>query len=304
MRKSFQQFAANVSLAGLLLTTAGCDLQNDVDVVMPAYTPELVVECYLEAGQVPRLTVVESGAYLPSTVGGTDQPTITLPTATTPTLGLGINGITIQVPVDVTVNLTLPSGQVMPMRFAPGIDPVTRRVFTHIGTSPLALQPGQRFALDVRDTRDHHITGTAGVPTFVPIDSVRYGFNGRSGEDRQANFITRWTDAGATADYYRLLLTTTREPNDSEGDYLVSDQLFNGQSYMAPTTYRFMPGDTMTATLYHLEADYYNFQQSVMGAISGNGNPFSQPARIRSTVQGGLGVFAVLVADRRTLILR
>ena len=108
----------------------------------------------------------------------------------------------------------------------------------------------------------------------------------------------------ATADYYRLLLTNQRDINDSEGDYLITDQLFNGQTYTAPTTYRFTPGDTMTATLFHMAADYYNFQQSVRGAVSANGNPFAQPARIRSTVQGGLGVFTVLVTDQRTVVLQ
>jgi hypothetical protein len=236
---------------------------------------------------------------------GTGQPTITLPTATTPTLGLGLpNGITIQLPVDVTVRLTLPNGQVMPLQFLPGIDPVTRKVFTHIGTAPLAMQAGQRFALEVRDTRGHRITGTTTVPTFIPIDSVRYAFNGLSGSDRKANFLTRWTDPGATANFYYLLLNKASEPNDDSGDYLLNDQLFNGQTYTAPTTYRFDPGDTLTATLYHMEPAHYNFQQSVLGAVSANGNPFAQPARIRSTVQGGLGVFTVLVADRRTLILR
>lgn len=288
----------------LLLATTGCNLENEVDVVLPAYAPELVVECYLEAGKVPRLTVVESGAYLPTTAG-TGQPTITLPTAATPTLGLGLpNGITVQLPVDVTVRLTLPSGQVVPLLFLPGIDPATRKVFTHIGTAPLDLQPGQRFSLEVSDRRGRRVTGTARVPTFVPIDSVRYGFNGLSGSDRKANFITRWTDPAATADYYYLLLNRISEPNDDTGDYLLDDQLFNGQTYTALTTYRFTPGDTMTATLYHMEQAHYNYQQSILGAVSANGNPFAQPARIRSTVQGGLGVFAVLMADRRTLILR
>ncbi|MBD2717285.1 DUF4249 domain-containing protein [Microvirga sp. STR05] len=300
---SLQQVINRIGLGCLLLFVTGCNLEKDIDVVVPAYTPELVVECYLQAGEIPRLSVVESGAYLP-TATGTDQPTITLPTATTPTLGIGINGITIQVPVDVTVRLTLPSGQVVPLVFAPGIDPVTRKVFTHIGTAPLAMQPGQRFELDVRDTRDRHVTGTASVPAFIPIDTVRYEFNGVSGPNRQANILTRWTDPAATADYYYLLLNRVSEPNDDSGDYLLNDQLFNGQTYTAPTTYRFTPGDTITATLYHLEQAHYNFQQSVLGAVSANGNPFAQPARIRSTVQGGLGVFTVLVADRRTVILK
>jgi hypothetical protein len=304
MRVSINQLIGKISLGSLLLSAAGCNLENQLEVIPPPYTSELVVECYLEAGVVPRLTVTGSGSYLPTTPG-TGQPAITLPDATTPTVGFVLpNGTTLQLPVDVTVNLTLPSGQVMPMRFAPGFDSATRTVYTHIGTAPLTMQPGQRFALDVQDTRSHHVTGTAGVPTFIPIDSVRYGFNGLSGADQEANFVTRWTDPGATADYYRLLLTNRSNTTDAEGDYLVNDQLFNGQSYTLPTTYRFPPGDTLTATLFHMEAEYYAFQQSVRGAISANGNPFAQPARIRSTVQGGLGVFAVLVADRRTLILR
>jgi hypothetical protein len=301
---SIKQLLAAIGLGCGLLAAAGCNLQNDIDVVLPPYTPELVVECYLEAGKVPRLTVVESGAYLP-TDAGTGQPTITLPTAANPNLGLGLpNGITIQLPVDVTVRLTLPNGQVVPLQFLPGIDPATRKVFTHIGTAPLAMQPGESFTLEVRDTRGRRVTGTARVPTFIPIDSVRYGFNGLSGGDRKANFITRWSDPAATANFYYLLLNNSRELNDDVGDYLLSDQLFNGQTYTALTTYRFMPGDTMTATLHHMEQAHYNFQQSVLGAVSANGNPFAQPARIRSTVQGGLGVFAVLQTDRRTVILR
>ena len=299
------KFIISKLLGGLgLLAVAGCNLENTATVVPPAYTSQLVVECYLEAGVVPRLTVTESGSYLPTTPG-TGQVVVTPPTGSSPSVGFILpNGTTLQLPVDVTVNLTLPSGQVMPMRFAPGYDVATRRVYTHISTAPLAMQPGQRFALDVRDTRSRQVTGTAGVPTFIPIDSVRYGFNGLSGSDREANFITRWTDPAGTADYYRLLLTNREGPNASVGEYLVNDQLFNGQPYTVPTTYRLTPGDTLTATLFHLEPEYYAFQQSVRGAISANGNPFGQPARIRSTVQGGLGVFTVLVADRRTLIMR
>jgi hypothetical protein len=269
--------ALNSLVLGSLLLATGCNLENQIAVVPPPYTSELVVECYLEAGVVPRLTVTGSGSYLPTTPG-TGQPVITLPDATMPSVGFTLpNGTTLQLPVDVTVNLTLPSGQVMPLRFAPGFDAATRRVYTHIGTAPLAVQPGQRLALDVQDTRNHHVTGTTGVPTFIPLDSVRYGFNGLSGADREANFVSRWTDPGSTTDYYRLLLTNANNRTDSEGDYLVTDQLFNGQTYTLPTTYRFTPGDTLTATLFHMEPDYYNFQQSVRGPSPPTGTPLRSP---------------------------
>jgi hypothetical protein len=292
-----------VALGGLLLGAAGCNLEKELDVVLPAYADELVVECYLEAGTVPRLTVLESGPYLPDVP---DRPTITLPTATTPVLGVALpDGQSVAVPTDATATLTLPSGQVVTLRFAPGLDPATGKYYTHVGTAPLTMQPGQRFALTVQDTRGRRVTGTAGVPTLVPIDSVRYGFNGLSGNERRANFITRWTDPAATVDYYRLLLNNSRDDrNDSASDIPLEDKLFNGQAYTSLTTYRFRPNDTLTATLFHMEPEHYSFQQSVREAVRATGNPFAQPARIRNTVQGGLGVFAVLVADRRTLILR
>lgn len=304
MRKWTKKPRQHATLAALLLAVlTGCNLENELDVVLPTYPAELVVECYLEAGTVPRLTVLESGPYLPDVP---DRPTIALPTAATPVLGVALpSGQSVAVPTDVTASLTLPNGQAVALRFAPGIDPVTRKYFTHVGTAPLAMQPGQRLALTVQDTRGRRVTGTAGVPTLVPIDSVRYGFNGLSGNDRRANFITRWTDPAATTDFYRLLLNNGRDDiNDSALDLPLEDRLFNGQSYTSLTTYRFRPNDTLTATLFHMEPEYYSFQQSIREAVRATGNPFAQPARIRNTVQGGLGVFAVLVADRRTLILR
>ena len=59
----------------------------------------------------------------------------------------------------------------------------------------------------------------------------------------------------------------------------------------------------MTATLFRINSEYYSFQQSVREAARANGNPFAQPARSHSTVEGGIGVFTVLVPDRETVIL-
>lgn len=280
---------------GLLGAASGCgSLQKNVNVPLPQYDNQLVVECYLEPGVVPRLTVTESVPYLDNGQAVSAQSrALTLS-----------NGQVVQLPTDVTVKLTLPGGQVVPLLFLPGIDPTTGKYFTHIGTAPLAAQAGQRFALDVQDTRSRHVTGTAVVPTFIPIDSVGYKFNGLSGSDRKAYFQTKWTDPGATTDYYRLMLHKGKPSNNSETDNDISDRLFNGQPYAQVTTYRFVPGDTVTATLYHVDSLYYSFRLSTREARNANGNPFAQPSAIRSTVQGGVGVFTVLVHDQRQVKLR
>jgi hypothetical protein len=284
-----------VAGTALVVVVAGCGkFQNDVNVPLPYYANQLVAECYLQNGSVPQLTITESVPYLD------DGQAIA---AGSQILKLS-NGQTIQLPTDVTVTLTLPGGQAVPLRFSPGIDATTGKYHTHIGTAPLVARAGQQFGLDAQDKRGRHITATTIVPTFIPIDSVRYRFNGLTGGNKKAYFQTNWTDPGATTDYYRLMLHKGKPANNSETDNTLNDRLFNGQSYAQVTTYRFLPNDTVTATLYHVDSLFYDFRQSVRDARNANGNPFSQPSGIHSTVQGGLGVFTVLVSDERRVILK
>ena len=281
---------------GLALTMmAACkSLQQDVNVPLPYYANQLVLEGYLQDGAVPRLTVTESVPYLDNNQAvAAGSYLLPLP-----------NGQKVQLPTDVTVNLTLPGGQTVPLRFSPGLDTVSGKYYTHVGTAPITARAGQQFGIDARDKRGRHITGTTVVPTFIPIDSVKYKFNNSTGTDRKAYFMTKWTDPGATTDFYRLMLHKGKPANNSETDNDIRDRLFNGQPYAQVTTYRFRAGDTVTATLYHVDSLYFDFRQSTRDARNANGNPFSQPSTIHSTVQGGLGVFTVLVPDQRRVILK
>lgn len=282
------------AIAGLGLL-AGCkSLQNDVNVPLPYYANQLVVEAYLQDGVVPRLTVTESVPYLDDAQAAAAGSVI-LPLP---------NGLKVQIPADVTVTLTLPGGRAVPLRFSPGLDETTGKYYTHIGTSRITARASQQFSLDAQDKRGRHVTGTAIVPTLTRIDSAKYKFNDLAGDEQRAYFLTKWTDPAATTDYYRLMLHRGRPSNNSETDNDITDRLFNGLPYAQVTRYRFRRGDTITATLYHVDSLYYNFRQSTRDARNANGNPFAQPSGIRSTVQGGLGVFTVLVSDRRTVILK
>ena len=282
-----------LSLLALALTGCG-KLQNDANVALPAYTNQLVAECYLENGVIPRLTITESVPYLDNGQAiAAGSQILTLP-----------NGQTVQLPADVAVTLTLPGGRPVSLRFSPGIDAATGKYYTHTGTTPIVARAGQQFGLDAQDKRGRHVTGTAIVPTLIPIDSVKYKFNGLTGDNRKAYFQTKWTDPAATIDFYRLMLHKGKPANNSETDNDIRDKLFNGQPYAQVTTYRFRPNDTVTATLYHVDSLYFDFRQSVRNARNANGNPFAQPSGIHSTVQGGLGVFSVLVSDTRTVILK
>ncbi|WP_345122738.1 DUF4249 domain-containing protein [Hymenobacter antarcticus] len=271
-----------------LLALAGCGaLQNDIDVALPTYSSELVVECYLEPGKLPSLAVTTSVPYLG----------VVLP----------------QVPTDVTVTLTMPNGTLVPLAFSPNyralVDTTGEKFHSHIGRDPLVARPGDVFKLDVRDTKGRQVTGTTTMMVPIPIDSVEYKFNDKTGPERKAYFLTNFRDPATPDDYYRLQLhkgdpakgALLRTP---ESDISIQDRLLNGQALVVGTSYRFFAGDTVTATLYHTDAAYFRFRQSVRDARGANGNPFGQPSAIFSNVQGGIGIFTVLSGTRAMKILR
>ncbi|MBF9223569.1 DUF4249 domain-containing protein [Hymenobacter ruricola] len=271
-----------------ILALAGCsNLQNDIDVPLPSYSSQLVVECYLEPGKVPSLAVTTSVPYLSSV----------LP----------------QVPSDVTVTLIMPNGTSVPLAYSPNFKALTdttgEKFHSHIGRDPLVARPGDVFRLDVRDTKGRHATSTTTYLAPIPIDSVEFKFNDKTGSERKAYFLTNFRDPATPGDCYRLQLhkgdpipkNLIKSP---EVDISLEDRLLNGQNFTVGTSYRFNANDSVTATLYHTEYAFYRFRQSVRDARNANGNPFSQPSAIYGNVEGGVGIFAVLSATRATKVVK
>jgi hypothetical protein len=284
----FSSAALQIShLLGLstLLALSGCgDFQKDIVVPLPNYQSELVVECYLEPGVVPRLLVTESVPYI------------------SPQLA--------SVPAGVTVELTMPDGQRVPLTAVstgnlPGsIDLLTKQVYTHIGQTPLVANPGDTFGLDIRDGQGRHITGTATVPTVIPLDSVTFKFNDLTGDNHKAYIIGYFKDPDTPNDCYRFQIHKSDSIyNNPDTDRLLEDKLNNGGIFPMGTGYRYVPGDTITTTLYHTDEAYYRFRSSTRDARNANGNPFAQPSAIASTVQGGIGVFTVLSSSQQRMVL-
>ena len=175
-----------LGIAPAVLALAGCGkLQNDIDVPLPTYSAELVLECYLEPGKVPSLAVTTSVPYL-----GAVLP---------------------QVPTDVQVTLTLPNGTPVPLAFNPNyralVDTTSGEKFhSHIGRDPLVAKAGDVFKIDVQDTKGRHITGTTTMLAPILIDSVEYKFNDKTGTNRKAYFLTNFRDPASPDDCYRLQL--------------------------------------------------------------------------------------------------
>lgn len=275
----FRRFGFSLLISSLLLYAAGCSsLQKDVDVALPFGPAQLVVEAYLEPNAVPRLAVTETQPYL----APVELPTLTGTTAI----------------------LIRPNGTRDTLVYSPGYDRLTRKGYTHIGRRRLAARPGDTFGLEVYDKQGRRVIGTATVPAAVALDKVEWRFNDKTGEQRKAYVLITFQDPAGLGDAYRFMVHRRSLNRSPEIEYTVQDRLTDGQSITLGTSYEFRPSDTLVVSLFHLDAPYYNFLQSVQDARSANNNPFAQPSGIKSTVTGGVGVFTVLSVQRKTVIVQ
>ncbi|PSR53609.1 hypothetical protein AHMF7605_08760 [Adhaeribacter arboris] len=257
---------------GNLLFFTGCNLEKDIDINLPPYQSQMVVECYLEPGKPVRLSLIESSSYLA-------KPDITI----------------IQ---DAAVTISR-NGVPETLTYGVGMDEVTQKFYTYTTNGVLQANPGDVFTLTITDPRGRQLVGTTTILPLVKIDTVEFNFNDKG----QALVLTKFKDDGNTEDYYQYSIHRDSLLHEAEIEYTSPDELNNGKPFVFGTGYDFDPGDSVIVTLHHLDKAFFDFKESVDEAKNANGNPFAQPGRVKSTVQGGLGVFTNLVYDRKKLVV-
>lgn len=259
-------------LISFLFLLVSCDLEQEVEVKLPPHESQLVVEMYLEPGKPLRAVVLESVSYF-----------------TDPQLPL--------VP-DAEVYLTH-NGQSVRLNFSPFQEQSTGKYFTHRNNQVLSLSPGDVVTLEVKDPKGRRVTGSTTILERVPIQAVEWKFN----EKEEAYLLTSYQDDPNAENYYRYMVHRDSLTNGSDRDFVSSDRLTNGKRVSYGSSYEYEKGDTLIVSLFHIEKQYYDFIGSVSDARSANGNPFAQPSRIVSSVQGGIGIFTNLVYDRKTVVI-
>ncbi len=276
----------------LAAALAGCNLQKDIDIASPNLPTQLVVECYLVPGQPYRLIVQRTQPF--------DAPP--------PISGDSVNPIINNdlLALDAVAVISGPRGA-QTLNFSPMLDEssVHTRFFTH--TSPVIFdgQPGEVFTLELTDREGRRVTGTTTVLAPVPIDTVEISFNpDQPFAEAKASLLTRYQDPGTPGNAYRYQTNrVTRQKFEEQQSFEFDDVQFNGRASVAGSTYRYTQNDTIDVALHHVSGAYLAFLESVEAARDANGNPFAQPASIKSTVQGGIGVFTSLATDQRRVIL-
>lgn len=267
------------------LYATSCNLTKEVDIQLPDYERQPVVECYLEPGKPFRLLLTQSYSFFDPF--GLDSTFLDKTLLSGAAVTISYNGQT-----DTLYNN-------LSFDFSP------LKLFNYTGQNIVPATPGIDYTLNIRLANGTAITGTTKMLRLVPIDSVVVQFS--PDIDTLARVLTYITDDQTTVDYYRRLLNYSSLDSFPEQDFLASDRVVTSKIIAFGTGYELTEGDTVFNTVYHITPAYYDYVESYQLAIIGNANPFAQPSPIKSNVSGSanpLGIFTCLVYQRDTTIVQ
>lgn len=263
-----------LALISLLTVSSMISCSRDYDVELPAEENRLVVECYLEDGQPMRALITESTALL---------DTSTIP------------------PVIMNAVVTIThAGRTDTLRPFVYIDSARNKVYNYGSSSIVRADeaPGEPYRIDIRDGHGRHATGQTRFLTRVPIAEITTILN----DDGEAACITTIADDPSVKNYYRLVLKRNSQYDSIQQNRLFNDDFADNQgNIVIRSRHRYLPGDSVHATLYHVGYEYYQFLNTSEGARSALVNPFAASGEVVSNIQGGLGIFAALSLTNRSI---
>lgn len=279
------RYLPHILLLSTLALLGACNLEKEIDLELPLYDSQPVVECYLEPGKPFRLLLTRSYGFFDPL--GLDSTFLDKTLVSGALVTIAYNGR-----VDTLAN-------VLSAEFSP------LKIFNYTGKNLVPATVGVQYTLRIVMPDGKEITGRTIMLPKVPIDSIRVEWNPQ--RDTLARVLTYITDDRTQENFYRRMINYATLDSLPDQDFLTNDRIAQTEVIAFGTGYELTEGDTVINTLYHITKDYYDYLESVQLAVFGNQNPFAQPARIKSNVSGSanpLGIFTCLVYDRDTTIIR
>lgn len=258
----------------LILGIGSClDLEQEVTIDLPVVSPQPIVEFYLEPNRSFRLLLTETGDFFADPI----PPFIT----------------------DAQVRV-IHKGQTEVLNLGAVIDTSVLRFYNYSSETLATFDTLEDYTLEIIRGNQQITAKTRFLPKPT-IKEITPTFR----EDSMAFLLTRFFDNNPEeTNFYRF--TTTRDSlgGVNNDDFEFQDLITDDGEIVVGTGFSFEKGDTVIVTLYHIDEAFHDFLETSQEARNANGNPFAQPAFIRSNVEGGIGIFAALSFERRTLIIR
>jgi hypothetical protein len=260
---------------------SACGLEKEIEITLPDYDAQPVVECYLEPGQPFRLLLTQSAFFFdPFTL---DNPLETF-------AQLLLSGAEVQIRyLDQTI--------VLPNRLI--LDPSSGKVYNYQSDNIVPSLLDTPFELYIELADGTTIESNTLILDKIPFDSIVVEKNIQN----KARILTYFTDPPEQRNYYRRMLHFGSL--DSLSQDFTTDDTFADDQLVFGTAFEYGPGDTLINTLVHMSKEYFDYYNSIVNSAN-LGGPFIQPGELSVNVKGtanALGIFTGLVYARDTLVI-
>lgn len=261
-------------IIGISILLSACERGKEVEIQLPEYKNELVVECYVEPERPLRLLLTKSVSYF-------DRP-----------------GLPFVNDAEVTITHHGKTDTLFYTPFYRDID--TSKIFNYVSPTIIPYDFNSPYTLQIKDREGRRIIGTTQIIPPVKIDTVTYAYE----EDSVGYALIHFKDDPSQNNFYRFLMYKDTLLRNVVQDILFDDALTTTSPYLYKSGNNFIiktPNiveqkgkEFHLIALVHLDESYFNYLKSIKDAKHSNGNPFAQPPAIRSNIEGGIGIFTGL----------
>ena len=271
-------------LALAILASCG-NLEKEIDLELPVYESQYVVECYLEPGEHFRLALSRSIPYFePFPEDPAEFVSSILADSAEVVISYGGKDYVLNNEIDIVYFFN------------------KTKVYNYYLPEQVPFDYNSDFLLTITTPDGKVITGKTRLLPPVPIDSIIVEFDQE--RDTLARVLTYLTDDPAQNNYYRRMLHVNSLDSIPDQDFVTNDDFVDNKVIAFGSSFEFEEGDTVYNTLFHIDRAYFDFWNSTFNAINANGNPFGQPSGIVSNVSGGVGIFTGLSYDQVMTVVK
>lgn len=263
-------------LSFAIITFVACNLEKEIDLDLPEFESELVVECYLEPGKPYRLNLFKTVSYYAPA-------------------GDVFNSLITNAKVMITHNGIIDTLQV-------GLFANLDNFYTYGSPTIVPADYDNEFFLEIIDSAGNVITASTKIMPPVGLDSIQT--EPLTTGDELIVLTYSQDDPNEVNFYRRMQYRTDATRTDSlKIDFVVNDELTsNGQLVLGGPPV-FSRGDTMIVQSLSITEAFYDYIESRERLEAANGNPFGQPGVLLSNINGGLGIFTGFTAVQDTFYL-
>jgi hypothetical protein len=258
---------------------ASCNLENEIDLNLPEFESQLVVECYLEPGKPYRANLFRTTSYY--------APTSDL-----------LNSIV----QDATVIITY---QGVADTLLTGLYIDGSNLYAYGSSTIVPADYTSDFFLEVIDSAGNRITATTKIAPPIQLDSIQTEPLSLL-NDSTLVVITFSQENPAIKNFYRRMQyrTDASETDSLKVDFVVNDEITSNGQLVLGTPPIFVRGDTMVIQYMEITEDFYEYVESREALESANGNPFAQPGVLKTNIIGGIGIFTGFTPTQQTYYLQ